>query len=176
MIRVNRMTLLLASFWPALCCAQGNPAPATPPNNQQTSTTTSDDGQSSPAPAAKPKKVWTNDDVKAAGSVSVIGDSRNQKYTMTKAADAATVAKYRGALQKLQAQLSDTNKQLAAYQDFAEGKPASGAGVDVSHGYTRTPVNQQIAKLQDKKKQLEQQIDDLYDEARKNGVESGQLK
>jgi len=176
MVRLTRMALLLASSWPALCCAQGNPAPTTPPNNQQPTTNASGDTQSSPTPAAKPKKVWTNDDVKAAGSVSVIGDPRNQKYTMTKPADAATVAKYRTTLQKLQTQLSDTNKQLAAYRDFAAGKPVSEGGEDLSHGYSRMPVSQQIGKLQDKKKQLEQQIDDLNDEARKNGVESWQLK
>jgi len=114
--------------------------------------------------------------VKNAGGVSVVGDKRNQKYTMTKQADEATVAKYRSNLQKLQSQLDDVNKQLQAFEDVAEGKPASEGGQDMSHGYSRVPVNQQTAKLLDKRKQLINQMDDLYDEARKKGIESGQLK
>lgn len=131
---------------------------------------------SSTTPSDKPKKVWTNEDVKTAGTVSVVGDSRNQRYTMTKPPDAATVAKYKTNLQKLRDQLSDVNKKLQAYQDFESGKPSPDVGRDVSHGYSRTPVDQEMTKLQDKKKQLQQQIDDLLDEARKQGIESGQLK
>jgi hypothetical protein len=65
---------------------------------------------------------------------------------------------------------------LQEYQDFSAGKPSDEGGRDLSHGYSRTPVDQQIAKLQDKQKQLKDQIDDLYESARKNGIESGQLK
>jgi uncharacterized protein (UPF0335 family) len=37
-------------------------------------------------------------------------------------------------------------------------------------------VDQQAAKLKEKKKQLEDQMDQLYEEARKKGIESGLLK
>lgn len=72
--------------------------------------------------------------------------------------------------------MDDVNKKLKLYGDFAEGKPVSENGRDMSHGVSRTPVDQQAAKLRDKKKQLEDQIDGLYEEARKKGIESGQLK
>lgn len=151
-----------------LAQAQGNPPEAHP--------AASPNASSSPSPGDKSKKVWTNDDMKSAGGVSVVGDSRNQKYTMTKPPDAATVAKYKTDLEKLQQQLDEANKSLQQYKDFEFGKPSDEGGQDTSHGYSRTPVTQQITKLQNKKKQLEQQIDDLYEAARKNGVESGQLK
>lgn len=106
----------------------------------------------------------------------MVGDPRNQKYPMLKAPDAATVTKYRNSLQKLQAQLADVNKQLKAFEDFADGKPVTEGGADLSHGLKRTPADQQATKLQDKKKQLEEQIDAVYEEARKKGIESGQLK
>ncbi|GEM_PF-5585339 len=144
--------------------------------NTQTSSTPAASQPTKPSSTDKPKKVWTNDDIKSTGSVSVIGDPRNQRYTMTKPPDPATIAKYRANLQKLQAQLNDVNQKLQQFQDFVEGKPASEGGSDLSRGYNRTPVNQQVAKLQDKKKQLQTQIDDLYESARKIGIESGDMK
>jgi hypothetical protein len=170
MIRHTQGFLVLIGLFLLVCAApitRAQDNPPTPPTASAPSTAT---------PSEKPKKVWTNDDVKSAGSVSVIGDSRNQKYTMSRPADAATVAKYKTSLHKLQTQLDDVNKKLQGFQDFTEGKPSPDSGRDVSHGYSRTPVDQQIAKLQDKKKDLQQQMDDLYEAARKDGVESGQLK
>jgi hypothetical protein len=176
MIRCTSRLLLLCGFLPIVCIAQDNQA-ASPsvPSQQPTQTTT----EPTPIPVAKTekaKKVWTNDDVKNAGSVSVVGDKGNQKYTMTKPADPGTIAKYRNSLQKLQVQLDDVNKQLKLYDDFTEGKPVSEGGRDMSHGYSRTPLDQQEAKLREKKKRLEDQMDGLYEEARKKGIESGQLK
>jgi hypothetical protein len=68
------------------------------------------------------------------------------------------------------------NRQLNLYEDFREGKPVSEGSRDMSHGYSRTPVDQQAAKLREKKKQLEDQMDGLYEEARKKGIDAGQLK
>jgi hypothetical protein len=166
--------ILLATLSPGLCVAQNSQDPA--PTNLQLSKASPSDAPAPTATTDKAKKVWTNEDIKSAGSVSVVGDPRNQKYPMTKPPDPATITKYRNSLQKLQAQLDDVNKQLRAYQDFADGKPVSEGGADLSHGLKRTPVDQQAAKLQDKKKQLEEQIDAVYEEARKKGIESGQLK
>lgn len=171
MIRRISQVALLALVCPALYVAKGSQDPATP----RASPSPQVPGPNAPQ-APKTKKVWTNEDVRSAGSVSVVGDQRNQNYTMTKHADAATIQKYKSNLQKLEAQLLDVNKQLKAFQDFAEGKPVSEGGQSINHGYSRVPVNQQTQKLLDKKKQLEQQIDDLYESARKNGIESGELK
>ena len=175
MIRRFTTLLLLAGLCPLFWAAQSIQAQETPATSTPPAATTPANSQTS-ATTEKPKKVWTNDDLKSVGSVSVVGDSRNQKYTMTKPTASAAVAKYRADLQKLQTQLNDVNKKLQEYQDFSAGKPSDEGGRDLSHGYSRTPVDQQIAKLQDKQKQLKDQIDDLYESARKNGIESGQLK
>ncbi len=175
MIRHFATFFALISVWPALACAQTGQGQAAAAS-QQASIPVPGDTQPSPAPTAKPKKIWTNEDIKGAGTVSVIGDSRNQKYTMTKAADPATVAKYRSNLQKLQGQLAEVNDKIQAYEDFEAGKPTGKGGKDPNKGYNRTPVDQQISTLQDKKKSLEGQIDALYEDARKHGIESGQLK
>jgi hypothetical protein len=125
------------------------------------------------------RKVWTNDNLgDASGTVSVVGDKRNQKYSMThsKLGDPATASRIRENLQKLQTQLDDVNKKLATYKAFEEGELVSTGGRDVNKGYSRVPVDQQMASLQVKKKDLETKIDALFEEARKKGIEPGQLR
>ena len=96
---------------------------------------------------------------------------------MTKPADAATVAKVRDNLQRLQKQLDDTNKQLASFKQFQDGDSSvDGAGRTWNKAYSRMPPDEQIAALEQKRKKLESQIDDLFDEARKKGIEPGQLR
>jgi hypothetical protein len=176
MIRHIAVVFALIALSPGLAYAQTDQGSSTAPASQESPAQKPSDTPASPPPAAKPKKVWTNEDIKGAGSVSVIGDSRNQKYTMTKPADPAMIAKYRASLQKLQKQMADANEKIQEYKDFEAGKPAPDTGRDMSHGYSRTPVNQQITNLEAKKKSLQEQMDELYDAARKDGIESGQLK
>jgi hypothetical protein len=176
MIRRIPRLLLLCGFLPIVCIAQDSQAASPSVPSQQPTQATPEPTATPAGKTEKTKKVWTNEDVKSAGNVSVVGDKRNQKYTMTKPADPATIAKYRTSLQKLQVQLDDVNKQLKMYGDFTEGKPVSEGAWDMSRGYSRTPVDQQETRLREKKKQLEDQMDGLYEEARKKGIESGQLK
>jgi hypothetical protein len=137
----------------------------------------------SPAPAtadvtATPaKKVWTNENLSEAhGTVSVVGDKRNQKSLGTPSrSGGSTGASVRPDLQKLQAQLNEVNKQLAWYKAFQEGEPVSTNVRDFDKGISRVPVDQQMVKLKEKAVKLKQQIDELTDEARKKGVPSNQL-
>jgi hypothetical protein len=76
----------------------------------------------------------------------------------------------------LQSQLDDTKNELKALRDFQEGKAPEPAGYPLGKGYNRVPVDQQIASLEAKQKQLEDKISDLLDEARKKGVLPGQLR
>lgn len=168
MVRRVSLGLFLCCVVPMFCASQNAQDPPASPAAAQPAS-------AAPAPE-KNKKVWTNEDIKSSGPISVIGDPQPQKYPMTKAPDPALVAKYKASLQKLQAQLDDVNKQLQAYQDFKDGKTVSEGGQDFSHSYSRTPVTQQISKLQAKKKQLEDDMDALFEESRKKGIESGMLK
>jgi hypothetical protein len=172
--------LFLATAGP--CLAQ-SANPASPPDSSQPQATakTADPTVTStpPVPAAPAKRVWTNDNLAdASGSISVVGDKRNPKYAVTPArtGDPATAARIRQNLEKLQRQLDDVNKQLLGFKQFLEGETVSESGRDMSKGYSRTPVDQQIVKLQAKKKDLQEQIAALIDEARKKGIEPGQLR
>jgi|SRR5580700_4697198 hypothetical protein len=149
------------------------PAPATSPARPP--------NVDAPAPgdAKKTKKVWTNDDVSGlSGPVSVVGNSKNLgKGDPDSKADGQYIANTRKELRKLESQLDDTNKQLRDLQDFSEGKaPATPSGYPINKGYNRVPVDQQISSLDGQSKQLRAKIDALVDEARKKGVEPGDLR
>jgi hypothetical protein len=80
-------------------------------------------------------------------------------------------------LQRLQKQLDDTNKLLASFKQFQDGDSSvDSSGRALNKGYSRVPPDQQVVKLQEKRKKLQNQIGDLLDEARKQGIEPGQLR
>jgi peptidoglycan hydrolase CwlO-like protein len=129
----------------------------------------------------KPKKVWTNENLSEAnGPVSVVGNSKGgakPPSSPAKPADAKYIADTKKQLDKLQGEISDLDKQINQLKNFSEGAPASYSGATkINKSYNRDPVNVQIQELQDKKKQTQGQIDALLDEARKKGVEPGQLR
>jgi hypothetical protein len=160
--------LFLAGLLAVPCVAQSQNQSAPDSNTSAPATTNSGSTSSSP------KKVWTNEDIP---SVKASADKRNQNSTAPKqTADPATVDRIRKSLQKLQSQLDDVNKKLKGYNDFMKGEAVSTGSREIDKGVNRVPVDQQIAQLQEKKKQLEEQIGDLYDEARKKGIDPGQLR
>jgi chaperonin cofactor prefoldin len=86
------------------------------------------------------------------------------------------VASIRNQLEKLLKQIVDVDKQITDLKNFKAGEPSTNAsGVQLDRRYEREPVEVQIRALQDKKKDLQAKVDALYDEARKKGVESGEL-
>jgi hypothetical protein len=164
------------------CFAQ-SPAPSTsqssPPAPQASPVKPEEAAALAPADAKKTKKIWTNDDVNGLnGPVSVVGNSKNLGTGGPgRKADAQYIANTRKELTKIEAQLEETDKQLRDLEDFSEGKtPATSSSYQINKGYNRVPVNQQITSLKGKKKQLEDKIDALVDEARKKGVEPGDLR
>jgi hypothetical protein len=152
--------------------SQDSSAPAPPAPSQDSAT---------PAETKKPKKVWTNENLSgASGTISVVGDNKNNpkpKPTPSKPVDAQYVASVRNQLAKLQGQLTDIDKQLVDLKNFSEGEPSTSAnGLKLHKRYTTEPIEVQMRTLRDKKKNLESKVDALLDEARKKGVESGQLR
>jgi hypothetical protein len=185
LFRYSSVALILA-FAGATCLAQssGDPGSAQAGSASATSSSGSTgkqtaDGTTASTSDTKKKKVWTNDDVDTlSGPVSVVG---NSKKTTTKAGDGTAadpqyIASAKKQLEKLQSQLDDTKNELKALRDFQEGKAPEPAGYPLGKGYNRVPVDQQIASLEAKQKQLEDKISDLLDEARKKGVLPGQLR
>ncbi len=176
MFRRLFITVFVCSVPLVSCLAQSPASPSVTPNQSQTGSSATADPQ---AKSPSSKKIWTNENLaEAGGQVSVVGDKRNQNYaaTATKPADPASVSRIRQNLQKLQSQLDDVSSQLSSFKEFQEGETVTKSSNEIQKGYTRMPINQQMAVLQDKKKKLEAQIDALFDEARKKGIDPGQLR
>jgi len=129
------------------------------------------------AATAKPKKVWTNDDIEPASRASA-PDPKPVAVPAGKAADATAklAAELRSKLEKLALQLKDTEKQLHELKNFASGEGNGNDSMQLHKGYNMEPIPEQIEKLQAKQRQIAEQIDALYDEARKKGILPGQLR
>ena len=165
--RLLSVSCLALAFAAAALAQSDGSASASANSTSPASTTTN-------SPASTPKKIWTNEELpRGQGGVSVVGNKHGNTGSTTKqTADAAAI---RTNIEKLQAQLDDVNKKLKTYKEFLDGEPVSTNAREWNKGVNRTPVDQQMAQLQDKKKKLEAQISDLYDEARKRGIDSNQL-
>jgi prefoldin subunit 5 len=86
------------------------------------------------------------------------------------------LAKLRDELQKLQAQLTDVDRQISDLKDLSKGETKSSGGVKPNLAYDSSSVDEQIRHLQEKKAKIQNAMDDLYDAARAAGIEPGQLR
>ena len=128
----------------------------------------------------KTKRVWTNDNLKEVNSngVSQVGSDKNApggKNAPVKPASPQAAA-IRKQISTLQGQLANLDKQIAELQSFNKGERPGDVGLQLHKGYTTEPIVEQIRKLEEKKKLLAAQIDTAIDEARKLGIQPGQLR
>jgi hypothetical protein len=136
----------------------------------------------------KSKKVWTNDEVSNVGgdgAISVVGkaggDSNPSSNNLQKTATGSSVrdkqaAAYRDRLHQLNNQLETIDKKIAQLRNFKADNTSPSGGINMNRGYYMTPVEDQVKELEEKKKQVQGQIDAVQDQARKNGFEPGQLR
>ena len=137
----------------------------------------------------KPKKVWTNDEISNVGgngAISVVGktgggDSNPPSDNFQKTAPGSVArdkqaATYRDRLHQLNNELEATDKKISQLRNFKADNTSASGGIDMNHGYSMTPVEDQVKQLEEKKKQIQAQIDAVEDQARKNGFEPGQLR
>jgi hypothetical protein len=154
---------------------------------------------------AKPKKVWTNDNMgDVTGTISVVGTARQKptaapskisslavavptgntspgKATDAKSSDGTvdpkTLAQVRAQLQKLQTSIDQLDKQVDELKGASRGD-SKNLGVMTSDPsrYSMAPVPDQIKTLEAKKSALQAAMDNLLDVARASGIEPGQLR
>jgi len=163
------------------------PAGASFPNSSSPSQDpASSQSQPAPPPSEEPKKtkkVWTNDnmgDVNAS-AISLVGDAKKTSPAKSTAptptpASPQVVAAFRKQLTALQAQSAGIDKQIAELKSFSKGETPGAIGMQLHKGYSTESVDDQVRKLEEKKKSLVAQMDAVYDAARKRGVEPGQLR
>ena len=176
------LLLLLAAF-PIISQAQDSSAGA--PTTSATPT------KPSPAPPPtekkRPKKVWTNDEISTVkGSVSVVGEqnfSDDDPATKTSSQNAGQkrlrqqqISYYRDQIQQLQGQIEAADKRISQLKNFKGENTAPSGGINPSHGYNMVPVEDQVKQLEERKKQLQAKIQDVENDAKKNGLEPGDLR
>jgi hypothetical protein len=163
--------------------APAKPAPAAQTPDAKAATSDKDASKDK----KKPKKVWTNDEVSSIkGNVSVVGSAAPASSATPTAkpgdnspsgdAPEKQIARYRDQIRPLRQQLEITEKQLSDVRNFKGENSSSSGGINMSQNYSMTPVEDQVKQLEAKRKDLQKQIDAIEDEARKNGVEPGELR
>lgn len=150
---------------PSQDSASSQSQPATPPREEP----------------KKTKKVWTNDNLgDVSGSpISQVGDERNSapgNSAAAKPASSQVVAAYRKQLTTLQAQMAGIDKRIADLKSFSKGETPGANGLQMHKAYSTEPIDDQVRKLEEKKKSLAAQIDAVFNGARKRGIEPGQLR
>jgi hypothetical protein len=127
--------------------------------------------------ASKPKKVFTNDDVQPApDGATAAAKPAHSTAPSGKEPNAELARSMRAKLEKLTAQIKDADKQIDELKRFQAGETNGDAAHQWNKGYNRTPIPDQIAKLEQKRSQLQEQVEAVYDEARKKGILPGQLR
>jgi hypothetical protein len=131
-----------------------------------------------PNTAAKPKKIYTNDDVQPAAPDSTAAAAKPARSAApsSKEPNAELARSMRAKLEKLAAQINDADKQIDDLKRFQAGESNGDASHQWHKGYNTTPIPAQIAKLEQKRSQLQAQVEAIYDEARKKGILPGQLR
>ena len=128
-------------------------------------------------PDQKTKKVWTNDDF-AQGSANAAPTAKEADLPgrSTDHVNAQLASQLRGKLEKLQAHWKVAGQQLDELKRFQAGELSGDDGRQLHKRYNRAPIPEQIAKLEEKRKHLQDQIEAIYEEARKKGILPGELR
>ncbi len=173
------LSLLLAAdpAAPLLAAQQPQPFSPTPAKARPAKDT---------AEAAKPKKVWTNDNIDAlSGSVvSVVGkegstgDAQNQK-SGAKSAQLPMEKDpmyYRAQLAPLRADIERTNAEIQRMREFLAGGH-TGEGILTPNRFS-VPMNpsDRITQLEKHKSEVQAKINAIEDQARHNSIPPGDLR
>jgi hypothetical protein len=162
-------------------------APDTTTAAVQTSGTSA--GATTEKSKTKSKKVWTNEEISGVGgdgAISVVGKAGGagsnappnnfQKIATGSSAREQQAAVYRDRIHKLNIQLETINKKIAELRNFKAENSSPSGGINMHQRYDMTPVEEQVKELEEKKKNVQGQIEAVEDQARKNGLEPGQLR
>jgi len=138
---------------------------------------------------SKSKKTWTNDNVSEVnGTISVVGSANSAgaggkgpkaspKAATSASIDPKVVASLRDQLHRLEVQRNIIEKQYSDLKAQSKGESKSAGGLQANtFNYDSSSVEEQLRHLQEKKKRIEDAIDQLLDAARRAGIEPGDLR
>jgi peptidoglycan hydrolase CwlO-like protein len=176
--------VLLSSTIPVF--AQSTDSAGNPPSPAKPADTSPNATAAPSTEKKKPKKVWTDDNIGSVkGDVSVVGDGHTSnakspdKQPSANGADDARqkqIESYRDQIQQYQAQIASIDKRIDQLKNFKAENTSPSGGINPNQGYNMVPVEEQVKQLEDKKKQLQAKIDDVEVEAKRNGIDAGDLR
>jgi chaperonin cofactor prefoldin len=160
-----------------------------PASSSQTATKPAESTAKTPAPAPpekkKPKKVWTNDEIGSVkGGVSVVGDDNapstgalsKPSTSSAEQSHQQQVDSYRDRIRNYQSQIDAIDQRIAQLKNFKADNTTPSGGINLNEGYDMVPLEDQVKQLEEKKAKLQSKLDDTEAEARKNGIEPGELR
>jgi len=185
-IRRSSLLFFLGGILPVLCPAQSS-QPGTPPAaNQQSNSTANGQASTSSGKAEKTKKVWTNDEVGTLqGTVSVVGtEHAAEEKAKSSGNDAAAatdsrrgkILRYRAAIAELRKKIDAADERISRMKNFKADDGSPSGGINPHRSYNMVPLDEQEKQLEAKKKQLLATIEDLENQAKKEGIEPGELR
>jgi hypothetical protein len=180
-------TLLFSLPFATTATHAQSPDASNPPSSAKPADTPASAPATTSPEKKKPKKVWTDDNIGSAkGSVSVVGDGNSSTQKSAEKHEASSgatdqarqnqVQQYREQIQQYRDQMDAIDKRIDQLKNFKGENTSPSGGINMSQGYNMTPVEDQVKQLEDKKKQLQSKIDDTEVEARKNGIDPGDLR
>lgn len=186
MIRRSAFLILISSVLPAVCCAQSGQSATPPSATQQSTQTASGETSTAAGKTGKTKKVWTNEEVGTLqGTVSVVGTEHKageKAKSSGNDAPAATdprrgkIQRYRAAIAELRKKIDAADQRIGQMKNFKAEDSSPSGGINPNGRYTMVPLDEQVKQLEAKKKQWESSIEDLENQARREGIEPGELR
>jgi len=119
------------------------------------------------------------------GTVSVVGTNRpaegqtqsaQNKSGATADARRGKILRYRAAITELRKKIEAADQRISQLKNFKADDGSPSGGVNPNRGYNMIPLDEQVKQLEAKKKQLLASIEDLENQARKEGIEPGELR
>ena len=89
---------------------------------------------------------------------------------------AERVRQYRDAIEQLRSQIAQADARIAQLKDFKAENTTPSGGISLNKGYNMVPPEEQVKQLEERKKQCQSKIGDLENEARKEGIDPGELR
>lgn len=151
-------------------------------------------------PAKKAKKVWTNEDLEAlrAGTrLSSFGEAQSettagqatgdeQPAAAAKADDKAekekadaekvTLERYQKRLASLREELAKIDEEIRSVRSATTSGRTSGQGIDFTKTDAGLNTEARVAQLEQRRRELQRQIDETESEARRAGVSPGAIR
>jgi hypothetical protein len=148
--------------------------------------------QPAPQPEKKAKKVWTNDDLTTLPANSAVSTASGAPAAAEGAGAEAGAEKpaakpgtlppdkdpkvYKEKLDALRKQLADVEAKIKEAQDAISGSQGGSNAINLTQKPGTLRPEDLLASLQKQRDSIQQQIDDLESQARKNDISPGDIR